>query len=618
MNNNVFVPFSDASMPERPFDEIPEPIMDAMRKVNRNLNYKVRPRSIIVYGESGSGKTFMLNQLAYHINEFNGSNAHRAVKFIGVDYVNRLMTGDNSLTAFGLQAAAAINETNTDRHLIIVVPDLHLFLLLISKCRNTSFILEADDDMLSHAMTNHSSQVDKIEAVQVNNKMKWKEFLNEAHRANITLAEQYDVKPVSNVAVKTFIEELIRQVYPTHPESFRSIEEIEIPIGYVLERIEYMYAWLMESDVKQINAKTARTIAREAFNDSPIVDEDDFDDDDMIMSMLNDELHNKKDKKQKPVKTLKYNDPLHLADRLKTTVVNQDKAIDMVSKAILIDAAGMKPKDKPVASFLFLGPSGVGKTQLAKSLADTLFEKPVNLVRIDCSEFNDKHTAARLFGAPPGYVGYDNGGELTNAVREHPQSVVLLDEVEKAHPDIWNTFLQVFDDARLTDGQGETTDFSHCVFILTGNLGTKEAENMKTAGFGESTVNDEETVYMKAMRDFFRPEFINRLDGICVFNKLRREDYARIVRIKLHEISGIIKDNYGKKIDFNVSDAAMDGILIKARSMNLGAREIDHVLKSNVVLPMAENILSGDIVLENDKHVRIDDSDGDLMLEIAQ
>lgn len=618
MNNNVFVPFSDASMPERPFDEIPEPIMDAMRKVNRNLNYKVRPRSIIVYGESGSGKTFMLNQLAYHINEFNGSNVHRTVKFIGVDYVNRLMTGDNSLTAFGLQAAAAINETNTDRHLIIVVPDLHLFLLLISKCRNTSFILEADDDMLSHAMNNHSSQVDKIEAVQVNNKMKWKEFLNEANRANITLAGQYDVKPVSNVAVKAFIEELIRQVYPTHPESFRSIEEIEIPIGYVLERIEYMYAWLMESDGKPINAKTARTIAREAFNDSPIVDEDDFDDDDMIMSMLNDELHNKKDKKQKPVKTLKYNDPLHLADRLKTTVVNQDKAIDMVSKAILIDAAGMKPKDKPVASFLFLGPSGVGKTQLAKSLADTLFEKPVNLVRIDCSEFNDKHTAARLFGAPPGYVGYDNGGELTNAVREHPQSVVLLDEVEKAHPDIWNTFLQVFDDARLTDGQGETTDFSHCVFILTGNLGTKEAENMKTAGFGESTANDEETVYMKAMRDFFRPEFINRLDGICVFNKLRREDYARIVRIKLHEISGIIKDNYGKKVDFNVSDAAMDGILIKARSMNLGAREIDHVLKSNVVLPMAENILSGDIVLENDKHVRIDDSDGDLMLEIAQ
>lgn len=618
MNNNVFVPFSDVSMPERPFDEIPEPIMDAMRKVNRNLNYKVRPRSIIVYGESGSGKTFMLNQLAYHINEFNGSNVHRTVKFIEVDYVNRLMTGDGSLTAFGLQAAAAINETNTDRHLIIVVPDLHLFLLLISKCRNTSFILEADDDMLSHAMTNHSSQVDKIEAVQVNNKMKWKEFLNEANRANITLAEQYGVKPVSNVAVKTFIEELIRQVYPTHPESFRSIEEIEIPIGYVLERIEYMYAWLMESDGKPINAKTARTIAREAFNDSPIVDEDDFDDDDMIMSMLNDELHNKKDKKQKPAKTLKYNDPLHLADRLKTTVVNQDKAIDMVSKAILIDAAGMKPKDKPVASFLFLGPSGVGKTQLAKSLADTLFEKPVNLVRIDCSEFNDKHTAARLFGAPPGYVGYDNGGELTNAVREHPQSVVLLDEVEKAHPDIWNTFLQVFDDARLTDGQGETTDFSHCVFILTGNLGTKEAENMKTAGFGESTANDEETVYMKAMRDFFRPEFINRLDGICVFNKLRREDYARIVRIKLHEISGIIKDNYGKKVDFNVSDAAMDGILIKARSMNLGAREIDHVLKSNVVLPMAENILSGDIVLENDKHVRIDDSDGDLMLEIAQ
>lgn len=618
MNNNVFVPFSDVSMPERPFDEIPEPIMDAMRKVNRNLNYKVRPRSIIVYGESGSGKTFMLNQLAYHINEFNGSNVHRTVKFIEVDYVNRIMTGDGSLTAFGLQAAAAINETNTDRHLIIVVPDLHLFLLLISKCRNTSFILEADDDMLSHAMTNHSSQVDKIEAVQVNNKMKWKEFLNEANRANITLAEQYGVKPVSNVAVKTFIEELIRQVYPTHPESFRSIEEIEIPIGYVLERIEYMYAWLMESDGKPINAKTARTIAREAFNDSPIVDEDDFDDDDMIMSMLNDELHNKKDKKQKPAKTLKYNDPLHLADRLKTTVVNQDKAIDMVSKAILIDAAGMKPKDKPVASFLFLGPSGVGKTQLAKSLADTLFEKPVNLVRIDCSEFNDKHTAARLFGAPPGYVGYDNGGELTNAVREHPQSVVLLDEVEKAHPDIWNTFLQVFDDARLTDGQGETTDFSHCVFILTGNLGTKEAENMKTAGFGESTANDEETVYMKAMRDFFRPEFINRLDGICVFNKLRREDYARIVRIKLHEISGIIKDNYGKKVDFNVSDAAMDGILIKARSMNLGAREIDHVLKSNVVLPMAENILSGDIVLENDKHVRIDDSDGDLMLEIAQ
>lgn len=617
------------SSEKRDMKSLPENITKAMNEINRDLNYMSRPRSIIVYGETGSGKSFAINQLAHHINELPSLVDYREVQFLNKEHIQSILNDVeadeiDSDDLFAGMIEDANNVNKNDRHLIIVIDDFHLALALSDKCRNTSFIIEMGEDDMMHALSDHESEMDKMEPVYVDNAIKWSELLNEMAIANSRFDKSYPCTAMDAATLKAFVEELILQVYPSRSASFKKSDEIEVPIGYIIDQLEYAYVRALEPpyDKKKPTVRTARMLAKEAFQCNPLIDEDDFmpvggSDTDPIASLLSDEMqpHPARGKK-KPVKPLKYNDPLHLDDRLKKTVINQDKAVDMVARAIMIDAAKMKPKNKPVASFLFLGPSGVGKTQLAKSLASTLFEKPVNLVRIDCSEFSEKHTVSRLFGAPPGYVGFDNGGELTNAVREHPQSVVLLDEVEKAHTDVWNTFLQVFDDARLTDGQGQVTDFSHCIFILTGNLGTKEADSIKTAGFGESNANDEEAVYAKSMKDFFRPEFINRLDGICYFNRLRRSDYVSIVNIKLDGIASIIKDNYNADIDFIVDDEAVDDILKKAKSLNHGAREIEQVLKTSIILPLSEKILSEDISFSGKRSIEIHDNNGDLMLTV--
>lgn len=620
-------------IPLRELSSLPENIMKAINDVNRDLNYKSRARSVMIYGEPGAGKTFMLQQLSYNIDSLPSLTENRVVRFLTTDnlsdYIdNNDVEPDAVIDNLANEINNVNNNADNDTRLIVAVDDFHLGVALMNKCKGTSFLIEMDNESMSHAMSEHESDVDKMEVVYVENNLKFSELLSELNLVNGKFKTEYHCDSLDDNVVKAFTEELVLQVYPSRSSSFRRTDEIELPIGYIIDQLEFAYVRALEPPYNngRITTKSARLIAKEAFQSNPVMDsfDDDiiasgYDSDDPIASLLSDDaqVSSKPSRKKKPVKPLKYNDPVHLADRLKTTVINQDKAVDMVSKAIMIDAAKMKPKNKPVASFLFLGPSGVGKTQLAKSLAQTLFDKPVNLVRIDCSEFSEKHTVSRLFGAPPGYAGFDNGGELTNAVREHPQSVVLLDEVEKAHSDVWNSFLQVFDDARLTDGQGVTTDFSHCIFILTGNLGTKEADNMKTTGFGDNSAKDDEAIYAKSMKEFFRPEFINRLDGICYFNKLRRCDYERIVDIKMKSISHIIKDNYNVNVNFIVDSKSVDDILHEAKSLNHGAREIEQVIKNNIILPMSEKILQSDISFKDNQTIKVHDDNGNLILEVV-
>ena len=209
---------------------------------------------------------------------------------------------------------------------------------------------------------------------------------------------------------------------------------------------------------------------------------------------------------------------LHLDDVLHKRVIGQDEAVTKVSEAILRSRAGIANPNRPIGSFLFLGPTGVGKTELTKALAQFLFDTEDALVRIDMSEFMEKHSVARLIGAPPGYVGYEEGGYLTEAVRRHPYSVILLDEVEKAHPDVFNVLLQVLDDGRMTDGQGRTVDFKNTVIVMTSNLGSSEIQEM----IGESRESVKNAV-MTEVREHFRPEFINRIDEIVIFNSLGSE-----------------------------------------------------------------------------------------------
>ena len=225
-----------------------------------------------------------------------------------------------------------------------------------------------------------------------------------------------------------------------------------------------------------------------------------------------------------------------MEELLHKRVIGQHKAVEAVSKAIRRARAGLKSDNRPIGSFIFLGPTGVGKTELTKALAEAMFDNENSIIRLDMSEFMEAHSVSKLIGAPPGYVGFDDGGQLTEKVRRHPYSVVLFDEIEKAHPDVFNTLLQMLDDGRLTDSQGRTVSFKNTIIIMTSNVGATAAAAKREIGFNatgkkESEARDE--AYMNALRSTFKPEFLNRIDVICVFDKLTKDDVAKIAEIML-------------------------------------------------------------------------------------
>ncbi len=270
-------------------------------------------------------------------------------------------------------------------------------------------------------------------------------------------------------------------------------------------------------------------------------------------------------------------------------VVGQSDAVIAVSTAVRRSRAGLQDPNRPIGSFMFLGPTGVGKTELTKALASYLFDDEHAMVRIDMSEFMEKHSVSRLIGAPPGYVGYDEGGALTEAVRRRPYQVVLFDEIEKAHPDVFNVLLQVLDDGRLTDGQGRTVDFKNTLIIMTSNLGSEYLVNL---GEGEDVdvVRDQ---VMAVVKGHFRPEFLNRLDEILMFHRLKRENMGAIVDIQIGRLRKLLAD---RKIDITVSPAARDWLADKGYDPAYGARPLKRVIQKNLQDPLAEELLAGRIV----------------------
>ncbi len=279
---------------------------------------------------------------------------------------------------------------------------------------------------------------------------------------------------------------------------------------------------------------------------------------------------------------------LRMEQELARRVVGQAEAVEAVSTAVRRARAGLQDPNRPMGSFMFLGPTGVGKTELTKALASFLFDDETALVRIDMSEYMEKHSVARLIGAPPGYVGYEEGGALTEAVRRRPYQVLLFDEIEKAHPDVFNVLLQVLDDGRLTDGQGRTVDFKNTLIIMTSNLGS-EFMVMQNEGEDSSAVRDE---VMQIVRSRFRPEFLNRIDEIILFHRLRREDMATIVDIQMERLGGLLRD---RKIVLSLDPKARQWLADKGYDPAYGARPLKRVIQRNVQNPLAEAILAGDI-----------------------
>ncbi|HED23743.1 MAG TPA: ATP-dependent Clp protease ATP-binding subunit, partial [Firmicutes bacterium] len=301
---------------------------------------------------------------------------------------------------------------------------------------------------------------------------------------------------------------------------------------------------------------------------------------------------------------------LRLEEVLHRRVIGQDEAVQSVSRAIRRARAGLKDPRRPIGSFIFLGPTGVGKTELGRALAEVLFGDENAIIRLDMSEYMEKHTAARLIGAPPGYIGYDEGGQLTEKVRRKPYSVVLLDEVEKAHPDVFNVLLQILEDGRLTDGKGRTVDFRNTVVIMTSNVGAPML-NKTTLGFGasseEADYEDMKERVMDELKKTFRPEFLNRVDDLIVFHALNEEHIKKIVDIMLDELNRRIEE-YSLKVE--VTDDVKDRLLREGFDPKFGARPLRRVIQRRLEDGISEELLQGKIAPGDTVQVNVDDKKG--------
>lgn len=278
---------------------------------------------------------------------------------------------------------------------------------------------------------------------------------------------------------------------------------------------------------------------------------------------------------------------LNLESELRKRVVGQDRAVELVSDAIRRSRAGIGDQNRPIGSFLFLGPTGVGKTELAKSLAEALFDDERSMVRIDMSEYMEAHSVARLIGSPPGYIGFDKGGQLTEAVRRRPYSIVLLDEIEKAHQDVFNVLLQVLDDGRLTDGQGRTVNFTNTIIIMTSNVGSEKIIESREIN------KDLEQKLLDDLRHYFRPEFINRIDDIIVFNKISKENMKLIVDTQLKKLVDELKAT--KDITLEITDNAKNALTDQGFDTNFGARPLKRLIQKEILNKLAKELIKGDI-----------------------
>ncbi|MCP4423148.1 MAG: AAA domain-containing protein [Chloroflexi bacterium] len=311
---------------------------------------------------------------------------------------------------------------------------------------------------------------------------------------------------------------------------------------------------------------------------------------------------------------------LHMEERLHDRIIGQNRAIEALADAIRRSRSGLSDPRRPIGSFIFLGSSGIGKTELAKALAEFMFDDEDALIRVDMSEYREQHTVSRLFGAPPGYVGYDQGGQLTEQVRRRPYSVVLFDEIEKAHPDVWNALLQLLDDGRLTDGQGRVVNFRNTVIVMTSNVGTSFARKAGALGFAGARDADEKADHKRIEDDLkktFRPEFINRIDEVIIFEPLSEEDVIEIVNLQMKEVQERLIEHGGLTIE--ITEAAQKWLAAQGYDKDFGARPLKRALQRYIESPLSVRLLKGEF--ESGDRIRIDVEEDDLLfirLEIAE
>ena len=303
---------------------------------------------------------------------------------------------------------------------------------------------------------------------------------------------------------------------------------------------------------------------------------------------------------------------------MRKRIIGQEEAIRAISSAIRRSRAGIAEENRPLGSFMFLGPTGVGKTETAKALAEFLFNDQNALVRLDMSEYMERHTVSKMIGSPPGYIGYEEGGQLTEKIRRRPYSVVLLDEIEKANPEVFNMLLQILEDGRLTDAKGRVASFKNAIIIMTSNVGSQHIAEMNPLGFLGDEDSDERRTsakekVMAALKEEFRPEFLNRVDEILIFNYLSKDEIKRIVEL---EIAKVAERLSSKHISFEITEKAKELLAEQGFDPNLGARPLKRVIQRLVLNPLSVKIVSGD--LRPGERVVIDEADGEIVIQSAQ
>ncbi len=607
-----------------------DPVVGRLKEIERvsQVLSRRKKNNPVLIGEPGVGKTAIVEGLALRIVQKKVSRALFDKRIVTLDLAS-IVAGTKYRGQFEERMKAILNELEKAKDVILFIDELHT----IVGAGSASGSLDASN-MFKPALARGDIQcigattldeyrqyiekdgalerrfqkilVDEPsidETLQILNNIKDRYeahhnviYSDEAIQACVRLAERYITDRMFPDKAIDVMDEAGARVHLANIVVPKHIIEIE-------EKIEQIRNEKTQV-VKQQNFEEAarlRDIEKNLLNDLEIekakwenesservfpVTEDDIAD---VVAMMTGIPVNK-------IAESESNKLLKLSDELKAMVVGQDEAIEHLSKAIRRARAGLKDPSRPIGSFMFLGPTGVGKTELAKALARVMFDNEDALIRIDMSEYMEKHTVSRLVGAPPGYVGYEEGGQLTEKVRRKPYSIILLDEIEKAHPDVFNILLQVFDDGILTDGLGRKVDFKNTVIIMTSNVGTRDLKEGGRLGFVEKTAENEyenvKSTIEESVRRLFNPEFINRIDDFIIFRKLERKHIYGIIDIQLLRLLERLKVN---RIDLELTSEAKDFLVDKGFDEKFGARPLRRALQRYVEDELAEEILKGNL-----------------------
>lgn len=608
-----------------------DPVVGREREIERlaQILGRRKKNNPVLIGEPGVGKSAIAEALAIRISKGEVSPALQNKKLVSID-IGSVVAGTKYRGQFEERMKAIINELYNHPEIIIFIDEMHTLIgaggsagsldaanMLKPalargeiQCIGTTTLdeyrqfiekdgaLERRFQKIMVEPTNFKETLHILESIKERyEKHHNVRYSDEALRAAIRLSERYITDRNLPDKAIDIIDEAGSRAHLKNlkvPKKITQLEkELEVLKANKKEAVDTlnfekaaMYRDLEKEKVSEIDKYKKNWEEKLAMAPTEVTEEDIA----IVLSMSTNIPVNR-------IAQSETNKLLNMGQRLKELIIGQDDAVDKVTKAIQRNRAGLKDPNKPIGTFLFLGPTGVGKTQLAKVLAQYMFDSADNLIRIDMSEYMEKYSVSRLIGAPPGYVGYNEGGQLSERVRHKPYSVVLLDEVEKAHPDIFNLLLQVLDEGRLTDSTGKYIDFRNTVLILTSNIGTKELKDFGSSlGFATSSNNNEneasKKIIDKALKKAFTPEFLNRLDEQITFNKLTKEDISRIIEIELKGLYTRVEE-IGYKL--KITPRAKRFVAEVGYDSQYGARPLKRAIQKYIEDPLAEKIISGSI-----------------------